>query len=345
MLAEHVGGGFGSKGARPPRGGAGRDGGTRDRPAGHRRAAAPLPARRHRPPRADPAPAAPRRRRGRPAHVPLFPSGDTRAPPGEGSSWNRRRSGARHVRRPRPCARPTEWCGSMCPRPSWMRAPGECPGMYALESAWTNWPWNSAWTRWSCGSATSRRPSPTAASRSAAGIWWSACARVPAASGGRAAIRARAPRCRTAAHRQRGGRGRRIRSWCRRARRPRGPLPDGGFVVRVNATDIGTAPGRSAPGRGRRLGVPLDRVRIEVADSDIGFAPMAGGSSRHRLMGLGRARGVRAADRPAGRAARAARRGRRGRRRHLRDRRRREPLRHATLCDALRRGDRGHGHR
>lgn len=57
-------------------------------------------------------------------------------------------------------------------------------------------------------------------------------------------------------------------------------LPDGGFLVRVNATDIGTgARTVLAQIAADALGTPLDRVRLDVADSGIGFAPMAGGSS------------------------------------------------------------------
>ncbi|MES4887801.1 xanthine dehydrogenase family protein molybdopterin-binding subunit [Streptomyces sp. NPDC096012] len=57
-------------------------------------------------------------------------------------------------------------------------------------------------------------------------------------------------------------------------------LPDGGFVVRVNAADIGTgARTVLAQVAADALGVPLERVRTEVGHSDLPPAPLAGGSS------------------------------------------------------------------
>lgn len=56
--------------------------------------------------------------------------------------------------------------------------------------------------------------------------------------------------------------------------------PDGSFVVRVNATDIGTgARTVLAQVAADALGVPVDRVRTEVGNSDLPTAPLAGGSS------------------------------------------------------------------
>jgi xanthine dehydrogenase YagR molybdenum-binding subunit len=57
-------------------------------------------------------------------------------------------------------------------------------------------------------------------------------------------------------------------------------LPDGTFVVRVNATDIGTG-ARTVLGQvaAEALGAPGDRVRMEIGDSDLPSAPLAGGSS------------------------------------------------------------------
>ncbi|GGW10492.1 oxidoreductase [Streptomyces capoamus] len=57
-------------------------------------------------------------------------------------------------------------------------------------------------------------------------------------------------------------------------------LPDGTFVVRINAADIGTgARTVLAQVAADALGVPLDRVRTEVGRSDLPPAPLAGGSS------------------------------------------------------------------
>ncbi|MFG2358848.1 xanthine dehydrogenase family protein molybdopterin-binding subunit [Streptomyces sp. NPDC048521] len=56
-------------------------------------------------------------------------------------------------------------------------------------------------------------------------------------------------------------------------------LPDGTFVVRTNATDIGTGSRTVlAQVAADALGVPLDRVRTEVGRSDLPPAPLAGGS-------------------------------------------------------------------
>lgn len=55
---------------------------------------------------------------------------------------------------------------------------------------------------------------------------------------------------------------------------------DGGFQVRVNATDIGTgARTVLAQIAADALHAPLDRVRITIGDSDLPTAPLAGGSS------------------------------------------------------------------
>ncbi|MEU7423123.1 xanthine dehydrogenase family protein molybdopterin-binding subunit [Streptomyces sp. NPDC040750] len=57
-------------------------------------------------------------------------------------------------------------------------------------------------------------------------------------------------------------------------------LPDGGFVVQVNAADIGTgARTVLAQVAADALGVPLDRVRTDVGNSDLPPAPLAGDSS------------------------------------------------------------------
>ncbi|GHD87584.1 xanthine dehydrogenase family protein molybdopterin-binding subunit [Streptomyces naganishii] len=57
-------------------------------------------------------------------------------------------------------------------------------------------------------------------------------------------------------------------------------LPDGSFVVRINATDIGTgARTVLAQVAADSLGVSLERVRTEVGSSDLPSAPLAGGSS------------------------------------------------------------------
>ncbi|MFF6918458.1 molybdopterin cofactor-binding domain-containing protein [Streptomyces sp. NPDC012466] len=57
-------------------------------------------------------------------------------------------------------------------------------------------------------------------------------------------------------------------------------LPDGTFLVRINATDIGTGARTVLAQVGAEaLGVPLERVRIEVGSTELPSAPLAGGSS------------------------------------------------------------------
>ncbi|MGW8063756.1 xanthine dehydrogenase family protein molybdopterin-binding subunit [Streptomyces ziwulingensis] len=166
------------------------------------------------------------------------------------------------------------------PTPSWMRAPGECPGMYALESAVDelacatgvdpvelrirNEPENEP----DSGRPFSSRHLVECLREGARRFGW----------------QERDPRPRSrAAGPLLTGSGVAAATYpvlvspcAARAR----ALPDGGFLVRVNATDIGTgARTVCAQIAADALGVPLDRVRVDVADSDIGYAPMAGGSA------------------------------------------------------------------
>ncbi|MEJ1201328.1 MULTISPECIES: xanthine dehydrogenase family protein molybdopterin-binding subunit [unclassified Streptomyces] len=166
------------------------------------------------------------------------------------------------------------------PTPSWMRAPGECPGMYALESAVDELAVelgmdpvelrirNEPETEPDSGKPFSSRHLVECLREGARRFGWEG--------------RDPRPRSRAAGPLLIGS-GVAAATYpvlvspCAASARA---LPDGGFLVRVNATDIGTgARTVCAQVAADALGVPLDRVRIEVADSDIGFAPMAGGSS------------------------------------------------------------------
>ncbi|WP_121745427.1 xanthine dehydrogenase family protein molybdopterin-binding subunit [Streptomyces sp. E2N166] len=166
------------------------------------------------------------------------------------------------------------------PTPSWMRAPGECPGMYALESAVDELATelgmdpvelrirNEPETEPDSGKPFSSRHLVECLREGARRFGWEG--------------RDPRPRSRAAGPLLIGS-GVAAATYpvlvspCAASARA---LPDGGFLVRVNATDIGTgARTVCAQVAADALGVPLDRVRIEVADSDIGFAPMAGGSS------------------------------------------------------------------
>ncbi|GAA2263450.1 xanthine dehydrogenase family protein molybdopterin-binding subunit [Streptomyces atrovirens] len=166
------------------------------------------------------------------------------------------------------------------PTPSWMRAPGECPGMYALESAVDEL-------------ATALGMDPVRLRV------LNEPEREP--DSGKPFSSRHLTECLREGARRFG--------WDRRDPRPRsraeGPLlvgtgvaaatypvlvqpstaearalPDGTFVVRVNATDIGTgARTVLAQVAADALRVPLDRVRTEIGDSDLPSASLAGGSS------------------------------------------------------------------
>jgi xanthine dehydrogenase YagR molybdenum-binding subunit len=166
------------------------------------------------------------------------------------------------------------------PTPSWMRAPGECPGMYALESAMDELAAelgvdpvelrirNEPESEPDSGKPFSSRHLVECLREGARRFGWE--------------DRDPRPRSRAAGPLL-------IGSGVAAATYPvlvspcvasARALPDGGFLVRVNATDIGTgARTVLAQIAADVLGAPLDRVRVEVADSGIGFAPMAGGSS------------------------------------------------------------------
>ena len=166
------------------------------------------------------------------------------------------------------------------PSPSWMRAPGEAPGMYALESAMDEL-------------AVALRMDPVELR----------IANEPATepdSGKPFSSRHLVECLREGARRF---------DWAHRDPRPgsrsAGPLlvgsgvaaamypvliqpstatahaqPDGSFTVRVNATDIGTgARTVLAQVAADALGVPLERVRTEIGNSDLPSASLAGGSS------------------------------------------------------------------
>ncbi|MEV5515477.1 xanthine dehydrogenase family protein molybdopterin-binding subunit [Streptomyces flaveolus] len=166
------------------------------------------------------------------------------------------------------------------PTPSWMRAPGECPGMYALESAMDELAVrlgvdpvelrirNEPETEPDSGRPFSSRHLVECLREGARRFGWAE--RDP-----RPGSRAEGPLL--------VGSGVAAATYpvmaapCRASARA---LPDGGFLVRVNATDIGTgARTVCAQIAADALGVPLERIRIEVANSDLGFAPVAGGSS------------------------------------------------------------------
>ncbi|MEF9908418.1 xanthine dehydrogenase family protein molybdopterin-binding subunit [Streptomyces sp. P9-A2] len=166
------------------------------------------------------------------------------------------------------------------PTPSWMRAPGEAPGMYALESAMDELAEelgmdpiqlrlvNEPDREPDSGKPFSSRHLTECLRDGARRFGWAgrdprprSCAEGPllVGTGVAAATYPVLVAPSTAEARA---------------------LPDGTFVVRINATDIGTG-ARTVLTQvaADALGAPLDRVRTEVGNSDLPSAPLAGGSS------------------------------------------------------------------
>ncbi|MGW0811260.1 xanthine dehydrogenase family protein molybdopterin-binding subunit [Nonomuraea sp. NPDC002799] len=162
--------------------------------------------------------------------------------------------------------------------PSWMRAPGECPGMYALESAMDEL---------ACAAGldpVELRVRNEPDTEPEGGLPFSsrnlvACLREGAR---RFAWDGRDPRPGL----------RRSGEWMigtgvaastypagRRPSKAVATLRDGGFLIEVAAADIGTG-ARTVLTRiaAATLGVAPDRVRVEIGDSDLPQAPVAGGS-------------------------------------------------------------------
>ena len=166
------------------------------------------------------------------------------------------------------------------PSPSWMRAPGEAPGMFALESAMDELAValgtdpvelriaNEPDTEPDSGKPFSSRHLVDCLREGARRFGWAhrdphpgphSSGPLLVGSGVAAAVYPVLIQPSTATARA---------------------LPDGNFTVRVNATDIGTgARTVLAQVAADALGVPLDRVRTEIGNSDLPSASLAGGSS------------------------------------------------------------------
>ncbi|MEV7327868.1 xanthine dehydrogenase family protein molybdopterin-binding subunit [Micromonospora sp. NPDC093244] len=165
------------------------------------------------------------------------------------------------------------------PTPFWMRAPGECPGAYALESAM-----DELAVAVGIDPVELRIRNDTAVDpdqgRPFTSRHLAACLREGAQRFGWA-DRDPAPRARRDG-RWLIGSGVAGSSYPARARPSCATAtarPDGGFHVRINATDIGTG-ARTALWQvaADALGVPPERVGISIGDSDLPNAPVAGGS-------------------------------------------------------------------
>ena len=166
------------------------------------------------------------------------------------------------------------------PTPSWLRAPGECPGMYALESAMDE-------LAIACGiDPVELRVRNEPETDPESGLPFSsrglvACLREGAERFGWAG-RDAAPGPRLEG-RTYVGTG--VASSTYPARRRPGSArvraeADGSYVVQIAAADIGTG-SRTALTQiaADALDVPVDRVRVELGDSDLPFASLAGGSA------------------------------------------------------------------
>ncbi|WP_225847096.1 xanthine dehydrogenase family protein molybdopterin-binding subunit [Streptomyces sp. HPF1205] len=166
------------------------------------------------------------------------------------------------------------------PSPSWMRAPGETPGMYALESAMDE-----------LAVATGLDPvelrlrnDPAAEPDSGLPFSSRHLAECLREGADRFGWQPRDPRPAT---RRQGdlllGTGVAAATYpvlIAPSRATAFAAPDGGYEVRVNATDIGTgARTVLAQIAAHALRVPLERVRLELGDSRLPAAPVAGGSS------------------------------------------------------------------
>ncbi|HET8527611.1 MAG TPA: xanthine dehydrogenase family protein molybdopterin-binding subunit [Gaiellaceae bacterium] len=161
------------------------------------------------------------------------------------------------------------------PTPSWMRAPGECPGMYALESAIDELARaagidpvdlrvrNDPEIDPESGHRFSTRNLVACLREGAERFGWS--------PGGRREGRTLV------------GMGVAASTYPARRRPSQASArreDDGTFTVRVGAVDIGTgARTVLAQVAADALEVPLEQVRIEIGDSDFGQAPVAGGSA------------------------------------------------------------------
>ncbi|MEU5903508.1 xanthine dehydrogenase family protein molybdopterin-binding subunit [Micromonospora sp. NPDC047467] len=165
------------------------------------------------------------------------------------------------------------------PTPFWMRAPGECPGAYALESAMDELAVavgidpvelrvrNDAQVDPDQGEPFTSRNLVACLREGADRFGWDGRDPTPRARrDGRWLI----------------GTGVAGSSYPARTRPSSAAAtarPDGRFLVRVNATDIGTG-ARTALWQvaADALGVPPERVDIRIGDSDLPTAPLAGGS-------------------------------------------------------------------
>ncbi|GAA2080192.1 xanthine dehydrogenase family protein molybdopterin-binding subunit [Actinomadura alba] len=164
------------------------------------------------------------------------------------------------------------------PTPSWMRAPGECPGMYALESAMDELAvaagidpielrvMNEPLTEPESGLPFSSRNLVACLREGARRFGWERRDPEPGIRlDGRWLVGTGVASSTYPARRM--------------ASRATATAEDGGFIVRIAAADIGTG-ARTALTRiaAQTLGTSTERVRVEIGDSALPQASLAGGS-------------------------------------------------------------------
>jgi len=161
------------------------------------------------------------------------------------------------------------------PTPSWMRAPGECPGMYALESAMDELAREAGLDpielRVRNDPAIDPESGHPFSTRNLVACLREGAERFGWRPGGRREGRTLV------------GMGVASSTYPARKRPSKAHArrnADGTFTVQVGAVDIGTgARTVLAQIAADTLEVPLERVHIEIGDSDFGNAPVAGGSA------------------------------------------------------------------
>ncbi|MFD9595172.1 xanthine dehydrogenase family protein molybdopterin-binding subunit [Kitasatospora sp. NPDC059973] len=165
------------------------------------------------------------------------------------------------------------------PTPSWMRAPGETPGMFALECAMDE-------LAEACGlDPVDLRLRNEPAVEPDSGRPFSSrhlveCLREGARRFDWAGERARGPRREGAWLLGCGVAASTYPVLVSPSTAEAVALPDGTFLVRTNATDIGTGARAALTGiAAEALGVPADRVGVAIGRTDLPRAPLAGGSS------------------------------------------------------------------
>ncbi len=163
------------------------------------------------------------------------------------------------------------------PTPSWMRAPGECPGMFALESALDELA-ERVRTR-------SDRAAPAQRarrrSRDRQSVLDAQPRRLPGGGGGavRLARPGREPRARAACASASGSPHRPTPPAVHRRRRSPRSRTTARSSIRIGAADVGTgARTVLAQIAAETLEVPVGQVRVEIGDSAFGPAMLAGGS-------------------------------------------------------------------